>query len=583
MGPRSRFDFILAFLRRAPGTRRAQVWAAAALSVALLVAVVTMSGATSLGLRTAAAVTPNAATTSPLPSGPTACPAGKCPQQGPPTGDPATDNIWYGAIPAGSETKPVLVFLHGISGIASDWWSGGSLSGTNDMYLLAYTAGYRTAFVTINTNGQRGPGNTMWINGPIFAKQVAFIAQYYEVPKVDVVTHSKGGVDAQTAIVFDGADQYVKEVFTLSSPNTGSPVADIACDTTPPSPLAAVCTMTPGYMAAYRQLTDPTSMTQGITYHQAGGTYIGPAPSLLWAAGLFMNLGGLTNDGFVPISSSLALTYEPQLFIRQYDHDSIRIGHNAFPWISAWLSGGTMLAPVVPQSALQPAAVAGGLKATAQQVPPFVQGTQILRNGKLAGPTMVTLPVEAGTVGVHFAVLTSDQSTNVALVNPNGQDQQLTSQVASNADVFGGSWYRSFQASSPAAGQWKISLSGPAGATYQVIASFASPLQVSLTGIPFPTAAPGQSLTPQATATDAGGSAHITNVTYRMTSVAHGAQTPLSSVDQSGAVQLPSQPDLLTIRFTVTGKTSNGSPFERSFARTLPVLSDPKQLVGLGS
>jgi PGAP1-like protein len=580
MGPRSRFDFFTALLRRMPGTRRTQIVAAGAVAVALVIAAVTMTGAASLGLRTAAAPTPNATTPTPFPKVATACPADKCPQPGPPTGDADLDHIWYGAIPP-DQRGPVLVFVHGISGIALDWWSATPYSGTNDMYVDAYASGYRTAFVTLNTNGQRAPGNSMWINGQTLAKQLAYIANYYGVPKVDLVTHSKGGVDAQTAIVYYGASQYVNEVFTLSAPNLGSPLAELVC-TSPTNPISATCTMTPAYMAVYRQLTDPKAIKQGITYHQAGGTDPGPLGSMLWAAGVFLKLGGYTNDGFVPISSSLGLTYEPQFFIRQYDHDSIRLGHNSFPWIRSWLQGGTTLTPVAAQPAAQPATASQPAPGQAALLPVNQSGT-VIRTGALNGPTTVTIPVDAGTAGVNFAVLTSDQAVTAALADANGQDQPLSSQVVSGDEAFAGNWYQSFEATSPAAGQWKLNLSGPAGATYQVIASFASPLDVRLDGVPFPSAVPGQTFTPQVTAVDAGGSVLTTNVTYRITSIAHGVPTPLSPVDQSGAVQLPSQPDLVTIRFTVTGQTSSGSPFERSFARTLPVLSDPKQLVGLGS
>jgi hypothetical protein len=479
------------------------------------------------------------------------------------------------------------VFVHGISGIALDWWSDTPFSGTNDMYLDAYNAGYRTAFVTLNANGQRGPGNDMWVNGQTLAQQIQYIAQYYSVDKVDVITHSKGGVDTQTAIVYYGAAAHVNQVFTLSAPNTGSPVADIVCTPSGASfaqslqsnSVSATCAMTPAYMAMYRALTDPIAINQGITYRQAGGTYVGPAGSLLWASGIFMELGGFTNDGFVPISSSLALSYEPQFFIRQYDHDSIRLGHNAFPWIQAYLTGGTTLTPVAATN--QAAAAAVSKPQTASLLLPWDQSGQIVRGGAVSGSTSTTVPIEAGAAGVHFAILTSSPATTVSLTSPSGQPQTLSSQVTMKDGEFAGASYAGVDVASPEAGQWKLAVNGPAGSSYLLIASIASSLSVKLDGLPFPSASPGQTVQAQSSVSDSQGAGAITNVSYQVGTISHGAAAIGSA--QNGSARLPTTSALVSLQITVTGTTSSGSSFERTFFRTIPVLSDPSQLKGLGS
>ena len=312
----------------------------AGLAAAVVVCLVVLGGASSHGPNRATGSSNVASpTVTAQPTAAVACPNGQCPKQGPPTGNPILDNIWYGAIPANSTNTPVLVFVHGISGIAQDWWSATSYSGTNDMYLYAYTAGYRTAFVTLNSNGQRGPGNTMWVNGQTLTQQIQYIAQYYGVNQVDLVTHSKGGVDAQTAIVYDGAAPYVNQVFMLSSPNEGSPIAVIGC-AMPGQTDAATCSMTSSYMQVYRALTDKRDQGSPVKYWVSGGTYIGPTHSIYYDGGLLMALGHISSDGFVPITSSMGLPNTPELFIRPYDHDSVRVGHNAFPWIQSILTGG---------------------------------------------------------------------------------------------------------------------------------------------------------------------------------------------------------------------------------------------------
>jgi hypothetical protein len=68
----------------------------------------------------------------------------------------------------------------------------------------------------------------MWRNGSVLRKQLESICKHFNVPKVNLICHSKGGIDAQAAIVHYGANQYVARVFTLSTPHWGSPLADLA-------------------------------------------------------------------------------------------------------------------------------------------------------------------------------------------------------------------------------------------------------------------------------------------------------------------------------------------------------------------
>lgn len=72
--------------------------------------------------------------------------------QNPP--DPQPDppwirSIYYGAVPPQNPDGPVLVFVHGYRGTADDWWTATPLDELNDMYIMAYQAGYRTAFVSL--------------------------------------------------------------------------------------------------------------------------------------------------------------------------------------------------------------------------------------------------------------------------------------------------------------------------------------------------------------------------------------------------------------------------------------------------
>lgn len=276
------------------------------------------------------------------------CPTSGCPQPGPETGCWMTDQIWYGQTPAGSSAKPVLLFVHGLTGAAQDWWTNSSApTDSNDMYLYAYNAGYQTAFVTLQQGGGRNNDQSMFVNGPILAAQIQQVAQHFGVSAVDLVTHSKGGVDSQTAIVWDGAGPLVNQVFMLSSPNYGSPLANLECPSPIPNPITAICTMTPGYMQAYRQLTDPLqkSLNWSGHYWVAGGT--------AHDQGIFVTTGAILaqqdptsgNDGFVAVDSSTVLPGSTYLFVGYVNHATIRDGHNSFPFIQAILQGGSTLSP----------------------------------------------------------------------------------------------------------------------------------------------------------------------------------------------------------------------------------------------
>lgn len=291
------------------------------------------------------------------------CPPAGCPQPGQETGCWVTDQIWYGQTPAGISTKPVLLFVHGLTGVAQDWWTNSSApTDPNDMYLYAYSAGYRTAFVTLQQGGGRGNDQSMFVNGPILAQQIQQVAQHFGVSTVDLVTHSKGGVDAQTAIVWDGAGPLVNQVFMLSSPNYGSPLANLECPTPVPNPITAICTMTPGYMRAYRQLTDPLQQNLNWSGHYwvAGGT--------AHNQGIFVTTGAILaqqdptsgNDGFVAVDSSTVLQGSSYLFVGYVSHATIRDGHNAFPYIQAILEGGSPLSPAASTPASNPSMASRG-------------------------------------------------------------------------------------------------------------------------------------------------------------------------------------------------------------------------------
>src|SRR5262249_42944752 len=154
-----------------------------------------------------------------------------------------------------------------------------------DMYEYAYNYGYRTAFVNLwDANGGWFEGS-MWDNGQMLANQLNTISNFFGVPGVNVVAHSKGGVDTQAALVYYGAAPRVQKILTLSTPHWGTQIADMAHS----NPLwwvgailgqvnNASYVMQTGYMNWFRSVTDNRWENTYAHYYTVAGNDWGPAP-----------------------------------------------------------------------------------------------------------------------------------------------------------------------------------------------------------------------------------------------------------------------------------------------------------------
>jgi hypothetical protein len=103
------------------------------------------------------------------------------------------------------------------------------------------------------------PDKSFGTNAGLLAAALPQIAAHYDVRKMVVVAHSKGGVDMDAALLGAGMTDYVKSMITLATPHWGTPLADLA-DSDWVSWLADILgqrndaqrSMKPGSMAAYR-------------------------------------------------------------------------------------------------------------------------------------------------------------------------------------------------------------------------------------------------------------------------------------------------------------------------------------------
>jgi pimeloyl-ACP methyl ester carboxylesterase len=272
-------------------------------------------------------------------------------QSPPPTR--ASANLWYGQVPNNAGTQPVLLFVHGLGGIAEDWWTDESPQSPrqNDMYALAYQRAYRTAFVSLSETGTRGEEqHDPYEHAPRLAGLIETVCQHYGVGTLAIVAHSKGGVDAQAAIALEGAAPRVSAVVTLSAPHFGTALADFAAANPELVELVgftvdeALRSMQSSFMAGFRDQVDPviTAPDHPVAYWVAGGTD--------WGDSLFTRITGRSlsragpNDSFVPVSSATGVgadgvrrPWARLLFVQPFHHFSINLGSNSFPWIDAVL------------------------------------------------------------------------------------------------------------------------------------------------------------------------------------------------------------------------------------------------------
>lgn len=121
------------------------------------------------------------------------------------TFSPVSEDVTY--------TTPVIVFVHGWDAKRSGVWS-------TFRSLIDYDK-YRCAFVNLDYRG------SIRANGAEITRQLVAVTERYDVPTAVIVAHSKGGLDVQGAILYDGAERYIECVVTLSTPHWGSPLADV--------------------------------------------------------------------------------------------------------------------------------------------------------------------------------------------------------------------------------------------------------------------------------------------------------------------------------------------------------------------
>src|SRR5574341_547378 len=512
------------------------------------------------------------------------------PLQLPPTGNCYADNVFYGAIPPGGENGRVLVFVHGLSGLAEDWWSVNLVSGINDMYTLAYNAGYRTAFVNVNvdlnTPGDctvvRRPASAVMGSGFVLGQQLAAITQHYGVGQVDIVAHSKGGLDAEAALVWWDGWRYVRHVFTLGTPHQGSLLADLLW-----SPEGfwvgallgqrddATFSLQTAMVQLFRSVTDPNPVDDATRYYTGAGNFWQTPGTLYPLTGQWLqdNPDGGDNDGVVDVTH----TYLPgatTLFLQPWNHAEVYLGRNAFPYIHQILlndeaSRFKIHLPLVMQSpeAARKLETTGALK--------LAESNFILRGGRLTGTVSEQIPVEPQARAAKFVLLTTDARITATLSGPDGRRRPLQAMAHTGEGVFASALQWEQMVDQPSPGQWMIRLDGPPGTGYLLVVTLDSTLQVGLDGLPDHPISPGTTVQLAAYSQAPTRLAQVDQIKLRVGRSSRGwnnRDVEEATSGKGGVLGYRFTAEgLYNISATVTGRTTDGFLFERSFVRSLAV------------
>jgi len=173
--------------------------------------------------------------------------------------------------------------------------------------------------------GNQHSAATMDICGSELKDQILTIIEAEQCEKVNIIGHSKGGLDARYVISCLGMDKYVASLTTIGTPHKGSILVDYFLKRLPDKLVQFISNR---YNAAYKRLGDKTpdfySGVYDLTTNQSeafnekavnkeGVVYQSVASKMnsMFSAGFPLNLGHIIlkgragiNDGFVTLESS---------------------------------------------------------------------------------------------------------------------------------------------------------------------------------------------------------------------------------------------------------------------------------------
>ncbi|CAN7217661.1 esterase/lipase family protein [Rossellomorea sp. LjRoot5] len=325
-----------------------------------------------------------------------------------------------------------ILFVHGIN-TSSDTWIQ-----DNDMLSITRGAGYQSVFIDLH------PDEDMWRNGEILAGKLLEMYEFFN-EKMVVVTHSKGGIDVQSALVHYGASPYVARVITLSTPHHGSELADLAFSKWAgwltdalKSKTNAVFSLQTAYMKGFRAETDGSDLTQKIPIYTFGGTGWGGAYSELFWGGLYLSRFG-QSDGAVLVKSS-RLSYAKEVAVGDWTHTTIKRGSEVFPYLKDLYKEDVT---DVVYGELSELALEGETSA-------------LHRGGEFEGNGLERFSVEEGVESITVDWISDQKSTVYKLIGPDGKEYKNWNVALDATGYFPGAHHHSILLTKPVPGSWEV-------------------------------------------------------------------------------------------------------------------------------
>ncbi|EEL90643.1 PGAP1 [Bacillus cereus AH1273] len=370
-----------------------------------------------------------------------------------------TPGEWFlGQKPANyDENKPPILFVQGRNGNADSWYGKTVYHEMNDMYDYALKAGYQTVFIQLYDAAGKGSAS-QWDNGKLLAQKLEEIYNHFG-KKVNIVAHSKGGIDTQAALVEYGANRFVGNVITLATPHYGSNLADLSYSWWA-GWLASILgqkddgtySLQIGEMAKFRSTIDNNPAAKLNRYYTATGTSWGPVFSALSMGGLYLSSYG-SNDGLVN-EWSAKLPYGTHLFTdSRFDHDNIRKGSAVFARIEPYLRTANVPVPVLLAPSNSSEEKVEQLNTTSNQA---ILGGELSQN-QWVGQTVAVDKKAEGVV----SVLTASSDVEIQLISPKGKVYTNKDSAVSTGEgesFFKGATIRTFKFDKMEAGEWQVKM-----------------------------------------------------------------------------------------------------------------------------
>ena len=367
--------------------------------------------------------------------------------------------IHIGTLPQeAAPEKPVLVFVQGLTNNSTTWYQG------NNMYDLARQAGFETAFVELYDSG--GTPRSYWDNGEMLADQLEQISEYFNGKKLVVVGYSKGGVDAQVALIHEGKHDLVSDVVTIGSPHWGSELADLA-NSSSLGWLAALIgqnsegtrSLQTGVMNHFRSITDNRWEVQQNRYYTIAGDRAGPIFSNYWLGGGFIPGA---SDGVVSVASS-RLPYATMLRIGNWNHGEVHRGSNALPLFRDIVQ----VSKPMENAALDHFHNKVGTEAV----------DMLVRGGTQNGTVEEKFHVENGVKRISINWMSATELDSVELVSPHNNEKKVYQVTGiQDTEYFNGAWHHYVELENPKSGEWTIRTHTNQSSAYAMLVKFDSEL-----------------------------------------------------------------------------------------------------------